>query len=180
MSTWNSDFIKGRRQLARGNTQLALGSFQKAVKACPVRNSRTLSSILFYTGLALRKLGLTHDAVRSWCAAWDLQPGGPAARHIKSNACCLESAADEAGWHTFFAIQLERYLRTKHSRSIGTLAEQDMIRELIADSYRALQASGRLNGLDREARLHEYRAVEIVFPLLVPIRPPDFLTKIVF
>jgi hypothetical protein len=51
---------------------------------------------------------------------------------------------------------------------MGTLAEQDMIRELIADSFRGLLSSGRLNGLDAEARLREYRAVEIVFPFLLP------------
>jgi hypothetical protein len=172
MSNWNSEYHRGKRHLSRGNTELALCSFQKAVKDCPVRNSRELSAILFYTGLALRKLGLTGDAMRSWCAALDLEPGGPSARHIRSYGCILaktapQPAGDE-GWRDFHAIQLERYLCAKRSHTIGTLAEHDMIEDLLGDAYRGLLASGRLASLDRDALLKEYRSVEIIFPFLLP------------
>jgi protein-disulfide isomerase-like protein with CxxC motif len=87
-------------------------------------------------------------------------------------------------WKAFFSIQLARYLEKKSTRKLGTVAERDMITDLIYDYWKELKKSGILEEKEYGEKLDIFKEVEIIFPSLVvpdegknqPI-PVDFRRK---
>ena len=72
------------------------------------------------------------------------------------------SEADD--WQAFLSLQTVRYLLGKNKRTFSTRAEQDMIRDLIRDSWQELRASTDLRAMSGCDKLAAFRAVRIVFP----------------
>lgn len=168
MKLWLLNFRKGMKKLTRHETECALRYLQTAIAGCPVDRSTDLAKILFYTGIALKKLGLHDGAVRSWNASHQLVKNGPVVRHLKrfSNEYGMAKQGMEEldDWKAFYSIQLARYLRSKKSRCIGTVAESDMIRDLISDAWNELKRSGTLAGMSPAEKIGVFKSVSIVFP----------------
>jgi hypothetical protein len=79
------------------------------------------------------------------------------------------SEADD--WQAFSSIQTVRYLLGKNKRTFSTEAEQDMIRDLIRDSWDHLRRKQDLRNLSGCEKLEAFRAVRIVFPTVVLAEP---------
>jgi len=69
--------------------------------------------------------------------------------------------------YAFYSVQLDRYLRTKPSRKIGTFAERDMIWDLLLEYWRKLKTSGKLAGKCPEEKLSLFRRTTVFFPSFV-------------
>lgn len=171
MESWILDLKLGMKKLSRHEPQSALRYLRGAIKRCPVRRSADLARILFFTGVALKKIGLHDGAVNSWRASWKLSKSGPANRHLKrfSNdyGMAKQGMAELDDWRAFYSLQLSRYLKSKKSRCLGTLAEQDMIRDLIFDAWQEVKDSGVLAGRPPAEKLTIFKGVSIVFPFFV-------------
>lgn len=168
MESWRLNYRRGLRRLERHDPAAALRFLRDAVQGCPVRRTTDLAEILFYAGIAMKKIGLHDAAIQTWSASRRIWRGGPAQRHLRrfSNeyGMAKQGLAELDDWRAFYSLQISRYLRSKRSRSIGTLAEGDMIRDLISDAWGELKESRILEGKTVEQKMAIFRAVSIVFP----------------
>jgi tetratricopeptide (TPR) repeat protein len=171
MKAWMLYFKRGLKRLSRHQPECALKYFKAAIKECPVNQGADLASILFYTGVVLKKIGLHDEAVRSWHASWEMRKNALSVRHLKrfSNeyGMAKQGLSELDDWRAFYSLQLNRYLRSKRSRTLGTLAEQDMIRDLISDAWQDLKKSGALAGKGTTEKLGAFKSVHIMFPFFV-------------
>ena len=85
METWQSDIKKGVRHLSQHQPGKALGFFCKALEGCPVAKSRSLSRLLFYLGVTLRRLGCVDSAVKSWLLSYKLTKDSFSLKMINPN-----------------------------------------------------------------------------------------------
>ncbi len=169
MHPWMLSLKNGLRSLTRHDPERALKYFNKAIKSCPVRETDELSAILHFTGVTLKKMGLHDGAIKSWVASWRIRKTPLTDRHIRrfSNEYgMMKQGLEELDdWKAFYALQLKRYCSMKKSQCVGTLAEQDMIRDLIRDAWMELRKNVNLSDRTPSEKLGIFRSVSIVFPL---------------
>lgn len=172
MSRCLKQLAEGKSRLSRHDPHGALHCFEQALKGCPPARRGELASILFYLGITLVRLGNKSGALRSWTAASGLAKRGSRARAMlrrfaNGYGMVRQPTPELDDFHAFFAVQLDRYLKTKPSRRIGTFAERDMIWDLISEYWRELSTSGRLVGRGPDEKLSLFHRTKIVFPSIV-------------
>jgi hypothetical protein len=174
-STWSTYYNRGLRSLSRHHPAESVKFLQKALEACPPSRTRDLYHICFYLGVALRRIGYPQSCIKSWVSCQRLNKRGSIRRMISRFTNCygmdrqISSTADD--WQAFSSIQIARYLLSKNRRVFSTLAEQDMIRDLIIDSWKELNRSGTLEGKSGCEKIEAFRGIRIVFPSIVVSEP---------
>ena len=168
MDTPDLHIDRGIRFLSRHSTQEALASFSHALAICPVSDRQSLCRILFYLGVTLNRLGFCDSAIKSWLASQKISKNGYAQKMLRrfANAYGMErqNCPGLDDWRAFFSLHLSRYLGSTQRKSFSSLAERDMIRDLIADSWMDLKRTGILSGKSEEEKRQIFQVVEIVFP----------------
>lgn len=144
---------------------------QKALEDCPAARSDDLYNICFYLGVALRRIGYPQSGIKSWLSCQRLNKRGITRKMLARFTNCYgmdrqaSSSADD--WHAFSSIQIARYLLCKHQRTFSSVAEQDMIKDLILDAWDDLRRSGTLEAKSGCEKIEAFRGIRIVFPSLV-------------
>lgn len=159
---------KGLASLSRHNPAQAIHFLQMAVDKCPASRSRELYRICLFLGVALRRMGFSQSAIKSWTSCQRLNKRGHTRKMLTriTNSYGMERQAseEEDDWRAFSSIQTARYLMGKNKRTFSTLAERDMISDLISDHWAEVQSSGELTGKSSCEKLGYFRKVNIVFP----------------
>jgi hypothetical protein len=150
-------------------------SLQKALETCPPSRTHDLYRIFFYLGIGLRRLGYSQTAIKSWISCQRLNKRGYGKEMLARFTNCYgmerQPSAESDDWQAFLAIHTARYLLNKNKRTFSTAAEQDMIRDLIWDSWDELAQKKPLNGESGCQKLELFRGVRIVFPSIVAAEP---------
>jgi hypothetical protein len=187
--TWAPHYGKGLGSLARHRPAEAVKSLQAALEECPPSNSRDLYKICLYLGVALRRIGFPQSAIKSWISCQRLNKRGPTRKMLSRYTNCYgmerQDSSEADDWQAFLSLQTVRYLLGKNKRTFSTRAEQDMIRDLINDSWQELKSSTDFRAMSGCDRLASFRAVRIVFPSVVlaeshldgPVITVNFQTK---
>lgn len=150
MEQWKQQLEQGKHSLHSLEHQQAIVYLKEALSVCPVENSLGLSEILFFMGIAFRNLGHHNYAYRCW-----------------ENAAMLRDRQEseyDLDWRAFYRIQLIKYLSTKNQQQFGSLAESDMIHDLIKLTWEEVKTSYDLMQSDFHDRCAFYRTVRISFP----------------
>jgi len=168
-------FSRGIGSLARHNPTDAIHFLQKALERCPASSSRDLYRICLFLGVALNRMGFSQSAIKSWISCQRLNKRGHTRKMLArlTNRYGMErqASAEKDDWHAFSSIQIARYLMSKNKRTFSTMAEKDMITDLIRDSWGSLRASGGLDGKSTCEKMDHFRRVMIVFPTSLPTEP---------
>jgi len=166
---------RGLGALARHNPSEAIRSLQKALDGCPPSRSRELYRICFFLGVALRRMGFSQSAIKSWVSCRRLKKRGYTRKMLArfTNGYGMEKQSSEAldDWKAFHAIQISRYLLGKNKGVFSTQAEQDMITDLIKDHWAALQVTGELKADSPCEKMEIFQKTRIVFPTVVITEP---------
>lgn len=152
MERWNTYLKQGKQELFSRNYEQAVHYLREALEECPVEKNIKLSEILFFMGIALKQLGQNNYAYRCW-----------------QNAAMLRdtSETDNFGdfeWKTFYRIQLMKYLATKRKKQLSSLAESDMIHDLLKSAWMEVKDTEGLMTLDYYQRCNVYQSIFIAFP----------------
>jgi hypothetical protein len=172
---WARHYDRGLGSLARHRPAEAVKDLQAALEDCPPSRSHDLYKICLFLGVALQRVGFPQSAIKSWISCQRLNKRGPTRKMLSRYTNCYgmerqgSSAADD--WQAFLSIQTVRYLLGKHKRTFSTRAEQDMIRDLIMDSWGELRRTADLVQMSGCDKLEAFRAVRIVFPTVVLTEP---------
>ena len=138
-------YDKGLDALARHRPAEAVRSLQAALEDCPPSRSKDLYRICFYLGIALRASGIPQSAIKSWISCQRLNKRGHSRKMLSRFTNCYgmdpQDTSEADDWQAFSSIQTARYLLCKNKRTFSTLAEQDMIRDLIRDTWERAQRS---------------------------------------
>jgi hypothetical protein len=174
-SAWARHFDTGLGFLARHKPMEAVKSLQKALEFCPPSRSQELYRVCFYLGIGLRRLGFSQSAIKSWISCQRLNKRGPTRKMLSRFTNCYgmerQETTEADDWQAFSSIQTARYLMGKNKRTFSTLAEQDMIGDLIRDSWCAMRKDSTLEGKSGCEKLEAFRSVHIVFPSVVLAEP---------
>src|SRR5512136_371569 len=107
MDCWHSDFHRGVTAMSRHDPGRAVGHFARALRDCPVARPRELSRLLYYLGMALRRLGFPNSAVRSWLAAQRAHRGRQTrellARFANDYGMARQRSLDLDDWQAYYA-----------------------------------------------------------------------------
>ncbi len=167
-SLWNMYFDKGLVSLARHNPAQAIHFLQMAMEKCPASRSRELYRICLFLGVALRRMGFSQSAIKSWTSCQRLNKRGHTRKMLARLTNCYgmerQASEEEDDWRAFSSVQTARYLMGKNKRTFSTLAEKDMIGDLIRDHWLTLMKTGELRGKSSCEKLGFFRKVSIVFP----------------
>ena len=133
----------------------------------------------------MKKLGLKDSALKCWNAGRRIRKNGHSGkmfnRFANGYGMAKQNTEELDDWKAFYSVHLERYLLSKRSRRIGTDAERDMIRDLIADHWERLKESGTLTGKTCEEKMALFRREKIVFPFfMVPNSLGDAIVPVHF
>jgi len=171
MNCWQIAIKRGKYFLSRHDAESAVKTFSYALQSCPSCHYKELSKLLYYLGIAFKRLGFLNSALKVWIAANRLKKN----KHIKklirrfSNGYGMkkQSSKELDDKRAFFSIQIVRYLNSKNKRAFRSDAERDMIFDLIEDHWNNLVKSGIIlyrNTKEKNAIFHK---VKIVFPFIV-------------
>lgn len=169
MSEWEFYFKQGKKHNCTGDYTKARKLLESALEGCPDEDSVTAGRIVFEIGRSFFGMGMRGIAVKNMLAAVKM---GAAESHTGNMMECLlneygmpartsQKDDDEAA---FTAIHVMRYLYTKKSARFGTLAEKDMIHELIADAWSDFYERIDIRGLSTREKISRYREYVIFFP----------------
>ena len=166
---------RGLTALSKHHPAEAVQLLQQALENCPPSRTQELHRICFYLGIALRRLGFSQSAIKSWISCQRLNKRGHTRKMLLrlTNGYGMERQDTVEGddWQAFYSIQAARYLLNKNKRTFSVEAEKDMIGDLIRDSWNQLQASGALIDKSSCEKLEVFRSVVIVFPTTVAAEP---------
>lgn len=161
-------FREGLRGLARHRPDLALKALRAAVDACPATRPGELSGRLYWLAVALLRLDRPELALKSLASAQKLRPRGLARRAYGARAndygMPRRDRPELDDFYAFYSIQASRYLGSRPGARFGSMGEKDAVTRLVAESWKALRASGRLEGLAAGGKLALFRAWPTAFP----------------
>jgi hypothetical protein len=186
MERWQTDTHRGILRLSRHDPGGAVLHFAQALQRCPVSRSDDLAKLLYYLGIALKRLGLSNSAVRSWIAAHRARRQRHTqellARFSNSYGMAKQSCEDQDDWKAFYSIQLMRYLRGFNRRTLSSDAERHMLLDIIRTYWDKLAESGALRGKSPAEKSEIFKKTCIDFPLFFqgniadPVVRVDFAT----
>ena len=167
-NNWAIHVHRGLWYLSRHNAGDALKCFCSALETCPVSRSRELSKLLFFLGVALKRLGYSNSAIKSWNSSLRLVKSGYIrkilCRYSNRYGMVKQRSPEEDDRQAFYGIQLKRYLAGKSRRCFSSFAERDMIRDLIQTYWEDIKLSKILENESPEEKCRIFRNIEIVFP----------------
>jgi len=159
---------QGLRDLAKHRPHEAIRSFTKVINSCPVENQVVLSKTFYYLGFALQRLGLSGSALKSWRAGEKLKVDSRFSKilHRYLNCYGMVRQSDPVldDWKAFYSIQLEKYLVKKSTKRIGTLAEGDMIQQLLWEKFIEIRDTDLLTSLSACEKKKFFREIKVFFP----------------
>jgi hypothetical protein len=168
---WLRHYGQGLGSLAHHRPVEAVKSLQTALEECPPSRSRDLYQICLFLGVALHRIGFPQSAIKSWVSCQRLNKRGPTRKMLSryTNGYGMErrGSSDADDWQAFSSIQIARYLLGKNKRTFSTAAEQDMIMDLVKDSWIELRSRQDLARLSSCEKIEAFRAARIVFPAVV-------------
>ncbi len=141
---------QGKYELFENKSDKSLQLFKEALIVCPDTDTICMGEIFFYLGLTYRNLGHTQYALRCW-----------------ENASFVRDRFDDISdkdWRVFHTIQTSRYLLQKGTGSFDTIAESDMIHDLIKMTWYEICDLEGLKPMSYYDRCTYYRSIRISFP----------------
>jgi hypothetical protein len=188
MHELNLNISRGLRLLSRHDACGALRVFEEALAQCPASNAHDLYRVCLYLGVALKRLGHTETAIKSWFSCQKLKKRGHMRRmlvHLTNDYGMERQRREETDdWKAFASVQMSRYLLSKHKRVFSTRAEQDMILDLIRDHWKSILLSGVLAEKNCPEKHAYFTRARIVFPTVLlqqpsgqPVIPVNFHTQ---
>ncbi len=164
-------YDRGLTSLARHRPAEAVKALQSALEACPASRTTELYKICLFLGVALKRIGFPQSAIKSWISCQRLNKRGYTRKMLSRYTNCYgmdrQGSTNADDWQAFSSIQTARYLLGKNKRKFSTQAEQDMITDLIRDSWKDLCSGTDLGGRSGCEKLEMFRAVRIVFPSVI-------------
>ena len=158
--------------------------FSRALHVCPVNRSEDLARLLYYLGIALKRLGLSNSAVRSWIAAHRIKRQRHSQelleRFANSYGMAKQDCPDQDDWQAFYSMQLMRYMRGFNRRTLSNEAERSMLLDIIRNYWDKLKASGRLEGKSPGEKSEIFKNTCIDFPLFFRGDPADAVLRVDF
>ncbi len=141
---------QGKYELFEKRSNTSAETFKEALIACPDTDTICMGEIFFFLGLAYRNLGHSQYALRCW-----------------ENAAFVRDRFDEISdkdWRVFHTIQTSRYLLQKGTGRFDTIAESDMIHDLIKMTWYEICDLEGLMRMSYYDRCSYYRTIRISFP----------------
>lgn len=169
MSDWKLQFKQGKENNHCENYEKAQELLELALEGCPDKDSASISQIVFEIGRSFFGRGMRGVAISNMLAAVKM---GLNESHAQNMMNCLVNeygmpaqktpeGNDEAA---FAAIHVMRYLYSKNSGKFGTLAEKDMIFELVSDAWTDFNERVNISGLKTLEKISRFREYVIFFP----------------
>lgn len=188
MNSWRVYLKHGKEYLTKHWPHKAIECFKLALEVCPVDDSKQLDKILFYLGIALKKVGLPNGAAKCWIVARKVNKKSYSSKMLERfvNNYGMFRQENELldDWEAFYSIQLMKYLRAKPLCRLENGAENDMIYDLICDHWEQLKQSGKLYNKNPEEKKEIFQSVKIIFPIYIDYGespeqyiPVDFMNK---
>ncbi len=179
MGTWKADINRGIQQLSKHDPEKALKYFNRALAVCPVSSGAELSRLLFYLGVAFKKLGYSNSAVRSWTASQRLKKRKNIKKLLKrfSNGYGMARQDTEEldDWNAFYSIQLMHYLVGFNKRTLTDRIERSMLKDIIFAYWTKLKSAGILNDKIPSEKSEIFKETKIDFPLFFHARLPSII-----
>ena len=169
MCDWELYYRQGKLQNSFENFEKAQELLEAALEGCPDDEHELACEIVFEIGRAFFGRGKRGNAIGNMLKAVKMGHSEP---HTESMMQCLvneygmpiQKEPSDNDRAAFTAIHLMRYLYTKRSGKFGTLAEHDMIMELVSDAWGDFRERVVLNGLSTSQKISKFREYVIFFP----------------
>lgn len=154
----------GLRELSRHRPDLALAHLRAAVDATPAACADRLSRALYWLSVALFRLDRKELGVKSLASAQKLRRRGFArsAYLTRSNEYGMprRPTPELDDFYAFASIQMAAYLARKRRVRFESHVEREAVTLLVAQAWKDLLRSGRLDGVECSAKLVIFRQVE--------------------
>ena len=188
MSDWKKNLEDGRKCLCNEEFEKARVLLESALEGCP-DDCGTAGEIVFDIGRAFFGMGMRGVAVKNMLTAIKL---GAGEAHTENMMKCIvneygmpaQASGELNDRAAFFAVHLMRYFHSKKSGRFGTMAEKDMIFELLEEAwldFRRCEGSSGFSGLPARARIDRFRSYVIFFPTFsVPDMTKDAEDSVIY
>ena len=171
MHAWTRFTHRGVAALADHDPARALHWLGLAVEECPPARFTDLAKILFYLGVAFRKLGMGDSCIRSWLASQRLDKRGTAGKMLERfiNEYGMERQPTEEldDWEAFRSIQLRRYLNSRGKEEFSGILEERLVEDLIRGYWRELLGTTDFHGWSQERKRRLFAGVHSDFPFVM-------------
>ncbi len=167
---WRKYFEQACIYLEQHDPKSALHKFSEALRECPANEQKFLGKIIFYTGITFKKLGMDNCALKTWKSAMNIDKHSLSAKMFRrySNNYGMPKQEDpeQDDYQAFLSIQTMKYLAGKTSGNFSTEAENDMVNDLITESWINLKQDPAVRNLDCDRKLDLFYSVKIYFPFI--------------
>ncbi len=156
------------RELSTHRPDKAIASLRQAVDAIPPSCSDELSQALYWLSVALLRLDERPLAIKSLASAQKLRRRGYARRlylrSVNEYGMPRQASPELDDFYAFTNLQIAYYLTRKTKSRFDSFQEKDTVLRLILDSWKQLDASGHLFGMDACEKLDIFRKIKIHYP----------------
>jgi len=169
MADWKQYFRQGVEQNLCDNFEQAQKLLEAAFDGCPDEESELACEIVFEIGRSFfgrRKRGAGIGSMLEAVKMGHEEAHTENMMRALVNEYGMPVQKDPLGddRSAFTAIHVMRYLYSKKSGKFGTLAERDMIMELVSDAWSDFKERVRLDGLRTRVKISRFREYVIFFP----------------
>lgn len=126
--------------------------FKEALDECQVDDGLQMGEVLFFLGVSFKQLGQGDYALRCW--------------EDSAFARDRSEAIAQRDWRVFHSIQMSRYVSRKATDQFDTLAECDMVHDLIRMTWYEIYDLDGLQQMSYYQRVAYYRSIHITFPAI--------------
>ncbi|MBI9105361.1 MAG: hypothetical protein JEZ04_01375 [Spirochaetales bacterium] len=169
MNDWKKHLDNGRKCLNNEDFENAQNFFEAALELCPDEDAAAIGEIVFDIGRAFFGLGMRGVAISNMLAALKLGAGEDHTENmmkvlINEYGMPAQKTVELDDKAAFYAVHIMRYLHSKKSGKFGTIAERDMIYELVMEAWTDFRSSETLCGFKTREKINKFREYVIFFP----------------
>ncbi len=170
MERWELQFQWGCYYLSKHKIQRSIKAFRQAADHCPASKPEMLSRILYFLGISLERSGQSSLAIQSWINARRLVHRGfivkSYPRWINEYGMRRTNNSEVDDYYAFATIQVSRYLSNRTSHCFYSREEQDMVVNVIQDTWKLLEKSKILLSLSVDKKIELFKRARLDFPYI--------------
>jgi len=166
---FENDFSQAVNLYEENRLKEAIDAFHSLLKKSSADDE--LSKIFYYLGNIFMECGMRCEALSTWKSSLRVLSSPPVKKRvlsiINSYGMVRTDKSVNDDFKAFSSIQLKKYLNGKINSRFGSLAEADMVMELLFEGWSRFQEEYNLLGINPEKKLFLFRGFKIDFPIKI-------------
>ncbi len=167
-ATNDSEFRRGKRDLARHRPDLAMMHFRAVVESTPVEDTRAFVEAMYWLAVSFFRLDKPELAIKTLASAQRIRRRGVVRdaylAWVNGYGMIRRGKSELDDFYAYSSLQIGSYLGKKRMKRFDSMEEKDIVMRIVTDAWKRLCASGMLEGKSCSEKLGLFKSRKPIFP----------------